>query len=235
MRKKVGRVDLATGIMCRPLNKQFASPRFETDLPLCAPRCQFSALSFPSSGICCWTGRIMALFTPHYPINKWQCEAANGWGPKFDRIVYPFSEGKQCNVSESSLSNRVLIIDAGAKIVFSFRPDKARRFSQLPPHWPRTTVETLRCMRWARSSSGCRREEGGIKKRKKGKKKKPFVLTELEIAASVCEDCELRVRASQDHPPWHSMKLAKESEIGSGGERGEGWVKGAGAEETEAA
>lgn len=70
MRKKAGRVDLATGIMCRPLNIQFASPHFETDLPLGAPRCQFSALSFPSSGICCWTGRIMALFTPHYPVNK---------------------------------------------------------------------------------------------------------------------------------------------------------------------
>lgn len=65
-------------------------------------------------------------------------------------------------------------------------------------------------------------EEGGMKKRKKEKKKKPFVLTELEIAAGVCEDCELRVRPSQDHPPRHSMTLAKESEIGSGGERGEG-------------
>lgn len=44
-------------------------------------------------------------------------------------------------------------------------------------------------------------EEGWIKKRKKKEKKKPFVLTELEIAAGVCEDCELRVRPSQDHPP----------------------------------
>lgn len=53
--------------------------------------------------------------------------------PNLTVLFTPFSEGKQCNVSELSLSNRVLIIDAGAKILFSLRPDKARRFSQLPP------------------------------------------------------------------------------------------------------
>lgn len=40
MRKKAGRVDLTTGVMCRPLNIRFASPHFETDLratSLCSP------------------------------------------------------------------------------------------------------------------------------------------------------------------------------------------------------
>lgn len=33
------------------------------------------------------------------------------------------------------------------------------------------------------------------------KKKKPFVLTELEIAGGVCEDCELRVEPEPRPPP----------------------------------
>lgn len=125
--------------MRRRLNIHFASPHFETDLPLCAPRCQFSALSFSKLRICCRTGRIIALFMPHYPVNKWQCERANGWEPKSDRIIYPFLVEKQCSVWELSLYNRILIISAGEKKkkhVFPFCPDKTSRFSQLPPLTP---------------------------------------------------------------------------------------------------
>lgn len=43
---------------------------------------------------------------------------------------------QQCNVLELSLCNRVLIINAGTKIVFPFGPDKTQRFSRLPPLTP---------------------------------------------------------------------------------------------------
>lgn len=32
------------------------------------------------------------------------------------------------------------------------------------------------------------------------RRKTPFVVTEFEKACGVCEDCEFRVRQSQDHP-----------------------------------
>lgn len=38
------------------------------------------------------------------------------------------------------------------------------------------------------------------KKFKYRRRKTPFVLTEFKIAWGVCEDCEFRVRQSQDHP-----------------------------------
>lgn len=63
-----------------------------------------------------WTERVMALFTAHYPVNKWQCEGANRWEAKFDHIIYSFW-GKRCKVW-ISISNHILIINCELKLSF---------------------------------------------------------------------------------------------------------------------
>lgn len=81
-------------------------------------------------------------------------------------------------------------------MVFPFRPDKKCRFSQLPP----LTLNDFGYIKMHEMGEKFKWLQN-VGRGDKKKKKEPFVLTELEIAAGVCEDCELRVRLSQDHPP----------------------------------